>query len=308
MNFMKFTILLVLLSGFLVFAQNININNVNNDKNDNNVKPDLPISDTLIMQSLDFRNADIRDVLRTIATKYNINIWLSPEVTGVIPVHLSNIKVKDAIRFIVDRYGYSFRHRNGIIEIFKQEEIKPVITKETNIRMEGDKISFDLTDIEIDSVVRKYSQLTGINVMVDKSVRGNISGYLNKVDKKSGFRLLFENSGFEVKENNDVFRVSSKKVLADAAQPQYEGYPGGQLSVSVVEGKVKFEVSNGDLRQIISEIANQSGISIFLYGEIKGTVSARIDSVDIETAFRFLLENTSYTFWKNGSVYFIGDE
>jgi hypothetical protein len=80
---------------------------------------------------------------------------MAPEVTGVIPVHLTNIKVKEAIRFIIDRYGYKFRNRNGIVEIYKPVEVKVEAPKPPlKIILEGDKISFDLKEAEIDSVVR----------------------------------------------------------------------------------------------------------------------------------------------------------
>jgi len=291
-----------------------NDSNVNIVKSDSTVKEaEMPIPDSLVIPALDFRSADIRDVFRGIASKYNVNIWISPEVQGVIPVHLTNIKVKDAIKFIVDHYGFKYRVRNGIIEVYKPVEVKVEAPKPPlNITLTGDKISIDLKDADIDSVVRKYSTLTGINVVIDKSVKGTLSGYLTNLDRRNGLRILFESNGFEVKESNEIFTISAMKIMepGKGGADMYAGGGGGggRFSVRVTNGIVRFEVNNGDLKQIISEIANQSGINIFIYGELKGRVSARVDSVGVETAFQFLLENTPYTFWRNNNVYFIGDE
>ena len=276
---------------------------------------DLPISDTIIIQSLDFRSADIRDVFRGFATKYNLNIWLAPEVVGVIPVHLTNIKLKDAIKFILVQYGFKYRFRNSIIEVYKPVEIKVEAPKPpVSIRMENEKISFDLKDADIDSVLRKYSQLTGINVTKDKGINGSVSAFLTNMDKKKGFRLLFESNGYEVKEANNVFNISLSKTEQNQSGLSMSGLissnpnSGSRFTVEVIDGRVKMDVSNGELKQVIGEIASQSGINIFMYGELKGKVSAHAESLTVDAAFQYLLENTSFTFWRNNHVYFIGEE
>ena len=106
---MKLTILLIFMLSVLSADLPGQKDTTKNKKTVNTVKsnagvplpqqPELPISDSLVIPSLDFRSADIRDVLRSIAVKYKLNIWLAPEVRGQIPVHLTNIKVKDAIKF-----------------------------------------------------------------------------------------------------------------------------------------------------------------------------------------------------------------
>src|SRR3989339_1436524 len=136
MNLMNFTIFAVITTALPIFSQ---LDSAKNIKNDNNaqsqtllpetVVADLPISDSLVIPSLDFKSADIRDVLRAIATKYNLNVWLAPEVRGEIPVHLTNIKVKDALKFVIERYGYTYKYRNNVIEVSKPPLVKVEVVK-----------------------------------------------------------------------------------------------------------------------------------------------------------------------------------
>ncbi|OGS33661.1 MAG: hypothetical protein A2293_10285 [Elusimicrobia bacterium RIFOXYB2_FULL_49_7] len=318
MNLMNFTIFAVITTALPIFSQ---LDSAKNIKNDNNaqsqtllpetVVADLPISDSLVIPSLDFKSADIRDVLRAIATKYNLNVWLAPEVRGEIPVHLTNIKVKDALKFVIERYGYTYKYRNNVIEVSKPPLVKVEVVKPPiQMTVENNKLSFDFKDAEIDSIVRKYSSLTNINIVLDKAVKGVLSGRLNGVEIRQGLRILFESNGYEVKESNDIFYISTMKLADSESGTSTMGgaQSGGRFSVRVSEGKVSFQINNGDLRQIINEIANQSGVSIFIYGDIKGRISARADSLAIESALQYLLRNTPYTFWKNGSIYFIGDQ
>ncbi|MBD3390974.1 MAG: hypothetical protein GF418_02930, partial [Chitinivibrionales bacterium] len=95
-------------------------------------------------------------------------------------------------------------------------------------------------------------------------------------------------------------------------EEQHRGRTGAtrwrrRLSVSVSENnKVSIEVDDASLDDVVRDISVQSGINIFIYDKITGTISAKCDSVYIDDALRFLLQNTQFTFWKDKEIYFIG--
>ncbi|OGJ89945.1 MAG: hypothetical protein A2268_12830 [Candidatus Raymondbacteria bacterium RifOxyA12_full_50_37] len=271
-------------------------------------KQDLPVPDSIKISSLNLKNADIRDVLRGFGEKYGLNIWLSPEVNGVIPIHLTNIKLKDAIKFIVTRYGFSFRVRNNIIEIFK-EIPKPEELPAAPVKMvlRNDRISFELTNVPLDSVTRKYTQLTNINVVAEKGLSGGITGFLTNLEKKEGFKILMGSNGFDIKESGGIFYVMKKE---SESQLGSKAVGRGQNSVVRIIDKrqIGFEANNASLKQLLEEIALQANMNIFFFGTIEGSVTANIDTLNIDKAIEFLLSNTKYTLWKDGEVYFIGDE
>ena len=74
--------------------------------------------------SLDFREADIRNVLRILAYKSGVNIVAGPEVTGVVTIQLDHVPWQRALDVILSTYGYSYDQRDNIITVTTIENLK----------------------------------------------------------------------------------------------------------------------------------------------------------------------------------------
>ncbi len=92
--------------------------------------------------SLDFKEADIRNVLRILSYKSGINIVASPEVAGLVTIRLTDVPWDKALEVILDTYGYGFERKEDIIAVYPMEmltakkkeqaalaEVQPTITK-----------------------------------------------------------------------------------------------------------------------------------------------------------------------------------
>lgn len=66
---------------------------------------------------LDLKNIDILDVLKLISQKSGINIIANQNVTGRVTVFLRDIGVEDALRIIVEAYGWAFAKDEDIIKV-----------------------------------------------------------------------------------------------------------------------------------------------------------------------------------------------
>ena len=80
---------------------------------------ELPIPDSLVVQSLNVRNADIRDVLHGLALQYGLNIAMAPDVSGLVSVNFSKLKLKDALQRLARENGYRLAVSDGTIEVKK---------------------------------------------------------------------------------------------------------------------------------------------------------------------------------------------
>ncbi len=75
-----------------------------------------------IIDVLDFKQIDIADVLRLISLKVQRNIVASQNVKGRVTVYLKDIGVLDALRVIVDAYGWAFVEEGDIIKVMTSQE------------------------------------------------------------------------------------------------------------------------------------------------------------------------------------------
>ena len=76
------------------------------------------------MVSLDFREADIQNVLRILAYKSGVNIVTGPEVTGLVTIQLREVPWEQALTVILETYGYGYDRRGNIITVTSIENLK----------------------------------------------------------------------------------------------------------------------------------------------------------------------------------------
>ncbi len=288
----------------------------------------VAIADTARIPVLDFKNTDIRDVLRSIATRYDVNLWLAPEVKGDVSLHLVNLPVKEAITFIVQKYGFATREENGVLQVIKPE-VKPPEKIEVPIliKLESGKVTIDAAEAPLDKFARAFSDSTRLNVIVDKSASGIVSAHLRGIEPEKALRIVMESNGFDLDVVDGIHYVSKAgwsgppaPSMQSGATPLRSGtMPVSSSSglgatglkrsaVSVKDSLVSLQVTGASLNEIIKEISNQSSIDIFIYGQVDGQISSRCKDLTIDEALRYLLQNTKYTFWKNQGIYFIGEK
>lgn len=58
--------------------------------------------------SVDFKDADIRNVLKVLAYKSGVNIIAAPEVVGQVSIQLKDVPWQKALDVILSTYGYSY--------------------------------------------------------------------------------------------------------------------------------------------------------------------------------------------------------
>jgi type IV pilus assembly protein PilQ len=262
-------------------------------------EPEGPITvgeDTQPTMSLDFKDADIRDILRAIGTKFGINLVVDRQVKGHVTVHLQNVPVIDGLRMLLESNGFALNDKgNGLYQVERAE----TRGKMTVTVVDG-LLSLDVQQAEVGEVLREISQQSGISIVADQTVKGRISGVLYDVDVEKGLSAFLSANGFLLKRRGNIYEVT-----------RAAGKPGGRkgLTVIVEEGQfVTLDVSDADVGDVLDEISYQSGISIVQYGTIRGTVNARLERVTLDEAFSLLLQGTQYTYRKSNDIYLIGDK
>jgi len=74
------------------------------------------------MVTLSFTNANLKNVLNSLAKTYALNIVAGEEVAGTVTITLREVALEEALRQILKLNGFGFTVREGIIEISKLKE------------------------------------------------------------------------------------------------------------------------------------------------------------------------------------------
>jgi type IV pilus assembly protein PilQ len=73
---------------------------------------------------IDYNEADLQNVIRTLATKAGVNLIVGDEVTGKVTVHLENVGYEDALRMVVESKGFAYVKDKNVARVKTKESLE----------------------------------------------------------------------------------------------------------------------------------------------------------------------------------------
>ena len=213
--------------------------------------------------------------------------------------------------FIVHENGYAFRVKNGIIQVYQPAPPappKPVLPAAPVqvFAVKAGLLSVDLKGADLDSVIRWISIRAGRPIILEKGLKAPITAFFSDLPLDKGLKVLFETNGMEITTKEGLsYLIPAGGGFDESSQekPSHVKY-----FVAVKNNRISFNVSNAQVNDIIKEIARQAELQVYMYGDIQGSITAKVDSVTVEDALESLLRNTGSTFWLSRGVYFFADK
>ena len=267
----------------------------------------LPIADSIIVKNSNVKNTEIRDLLHGMAVPYGLNLYLAPDVRGPVTVNFNNQPVKDALRLLLQWNGYDYTIDGGTIQVRKHIEKAPEPPKppEKRVRVESrnNTLTLDVEDAPLDKVVRKIVEVTGKNILLDRSANKQVSLFVQNMPIDRAIRHVAESAELDCEDEDGV--ISIKKASWNLGGGRQEN--GGRFRVRLVnDSLLNIEAIDAPLASLLSEVLAQTKLNTMVYGKIEGQVTSHISEIPIRDALKYLFRGTSYTFWERDGVYFIG--
>lgn len=131
-------------------------------------KQEITESQTSGNVSLDFVDADIRNVFKILSLKSGVNIVASPEVTGAISIQLDDVPWKQALDVILQNYGYAYEQKDNIIMVTTVDDLK--------LRRENAALLADQEPLVTKTFTLNFAKAADIIISLDKmkSDRGRV--------------------------------------------------------------------------------------------------------------------------------------
>ncbi len=268
---------------------------------------DLPPEYQQTIEYLDFKNTDIKDVLRGLASKYNLNILVDNDIGKRITIHLSNVTAYHAMKFIVEEHGFVLHRDGNIFKVSAPVLPEPEPPPPPKVVFENGLLSLDFHDEDLHRAMYEISRQSGMNIVINRGVNGLVSGFLQKIAFEKGIKTLMDANGYVLRKRDGVYIVEDRISLQEPDNPTDGRRRSRTAWVEVKDSLISLDVTGGDMEKIIRDIADRMGIDIIFYGEIKGHISAKYRDLPLEQALTYIFRGTDYTFRQDGKVYLIGN-
>lgn len=74
--------------------------------------------------SMEFRNAEIRDVLRAVGQAANLNMIIGDDVSGQVTLSLKNVNLLDALQAVLKTKGFTYVREGNILRVLSLGEVR----------------------------------------------------------------------------------------------------------------------------------------------------------------------------------------
>lgn len=346
MNSIKILLILIpgLFLSMLLAAQDANFSRF--DQIEQQMK-DLSGTNPGLKETVDFSvsGATVQEFLRGIAESNNLNISVDPSLNFRIYNNFTNEKVMNILLFLAREYNLDIRFIGSIMSFHPYSPLPEpkVITPEKEIKLKyngySNLLTLDLTRDTLSKVVKKITQEAKKNVILSSGLSDRvINVYIQDAPFDDAIEKMAFANNLKVKKTSDNFYVimspeEGEDLLADkevkpkspfdnpfsAFEKSKTTKPAAKNSApssdilvdvkadSLGNALISVEANNAPISETIKTVAAASGISYFLFSEVKGTTTLRVLNVMFDDFLKKLLQGTDFTFKRNQNLYMIGD-
>lgn len=267
----------------------------------------LPAHSNEVITSLNFKDTDIRDVLRSVAYEYHVNIVIDNQLNQKISVTLFNIRILDALKIIADDYSLDFRYdKNRFYYKRPPEKEKPAPQEpEPDITLVDKLLTIKLQNVDITKFIGKLSEVTGKNFLLSSGTSGRLTGTLSSITLEGALKHLLFNNGFYYQLKDSIFYISrsaffsSNDKNAATTQPYW---------VSAFGGKVTVDINQANLDRVITDLAQQLQLQVVKLAVPSVNVTLKCVDMPVEKAFYYLFRGTEFTYKIDEGIYIIGNK
>ena len=187
------------------------------------------IPEGTVIDVLELKDMDIKDVLKLISDKSGLNIIAGTNVMGKVTIYLKDVKVRDAMRIVLDTNNLAYKFDDGIVRVMPAKEFE-------------DRYGYSFGgQLETRVVHLLYADAAELSALLNqiKSTTGKVI-----VDAKSKTMVLMDTP-----ENLDVMEhlIQEVDVTVETKVFELTYAPVKELSEKITEvltkdvGKVKFD-------------------------------------------------------------------
>ena len=323
----KISLIVLLFTGYFIHGQD---RFVVLDEKLNQLAKNYPGVNELV--DLSMNGASIQEYIRTIGTSNNINVNVDPTLDIKLTNNFSKVSAKEVFLFLCKRYDLDILFVGPIITFTKYNPPplpiveKKIIKKKLDVKYEksADLLSYDLRNDTLSDVTREITKQSGKNIIFAPDLSNKlVSGFMQNASFNGALEKLAFANDMKVSRTTDDFYVFEKRVIIINQQngtiaENNTSNPFGSLSqpnttstknskIKITDGLISMDVQDMAISEIVSYISKELGKNYFLFSDLKGTASLKVDEAPYEEFLKMLFNGTEYTFKQEGATYLFGD-
>lgn len=241
--------------------------------------------------TIDARDIPLPVLCRAITEKTGVSIVPDQNLNQNITVFFQNLSIPDSLAV--------FCEPNGLI-FFKEGDAWRITRKSGTyrVRFKDNLLTVDADQIDIAVLAKEIARQTGINIMLDRDVRGMVSAHFQNLPLFQGLSIILENQGWIIEKQPSHYLIRNDTNQNKNIRIFYN--PETKL--------FNVDVSNAPLTQVLNEMARKADLNLVVLSQVNWTVNnIRLQGYSFTQVMDFLFKGTIFTYQFVDNTYLVGD-
>lgn len=275
------------------------------------------------------------EFLRALAQSNNLNINVDPQLDFKVYNNFTNETALNVLLFLAREYQLDINLTGSIMSISKVLQPRAVIPKrevKAKYNAPANTLSLELNSDTLGNVARKITQLSGKNVVVpvpllnnpvtaffsdapfdvalEKLAYANNLKLTRTADDVYIFQALEDSEQLFINgdRNTAVRRVARPVNNMNSGPGTSAGGPFAINSKTSPAGKLlSVDATGTSILDLVKASCQEAGINYFIYSDIKGAITIKVQDITFNGFMSALLQGTDYTYRVDNGIYLIGE-
>ena len=193
---------------------------------------------------IDFKNADIKDLLRALADQEGVNLIIDTDVIGTVTIHLSKVTFNDALNIISKNNGLLITQENKVYHISK------IDNSFLKVEYADGLLTLEAREAKLRLLIETISQKTGANLVPAPELQDRITISLTKTPLEDGILTILTQANCMVEKIGQVSFIRKKATERFAFTINYQN------------NLLNIDAQNVPLPAIARAITEKTGVSV----------------------------------------------
>jgi type IV pilus assembly protein PilQ len=172
----------------------------------------LKISYSLGFLSVDLKDADLEEVVRTLVKQSKENIVIESGVTGRINGTLEAIEFEKGLKALMISNGFVVRKIEGVYHIDRlpTEQQAPTFRGAYSVSYKDDKLNIDVSNAQISNLVRQIAEMAKLDIFVYVDLQGQISAKCEGLTVDQSLAYLLKTTDYTFRKDKGIYLFGKK--------------------------------------------------------------------------------------------------
>ncbi len=242
--------------------------------------------------TVDARDVPVPAVARAIAEKTGVSVIPDQNVSQNISVFFQDLPLADGLAALCDANNLQLSNEGPVWRISNR-------SGSFRIKVKDGLLTVDADNTEAVTVFNEISRQSGVNIMVARDLRGQITAHFQNVPLAQGLTAISDAQGWIVEKQPKYYYI----------RPNSNQNQNIKLIYDPESGSVDLDVQSAPITAILYEMARRADVNMVVLSQVNWTINnIRLRNANFDQTIEFLLKGTIFSYIKtDDGTYLIGD-